>query len=103
MIKLFDPYISKEETNAAANVIQSKFWASGSGTNNVKKFEKAFVKYTGSKNCVAVSNGTAALHLALSLFDIKNKEVLVPSLTFVSTVSSIIYNGGKPVFVDIDS
>ena len=59
-------------------------------------------KYVGSKDCIAVSNGTAALHLALSLFDIKNKEVLVPSLTFVSSVSSIVYNGGKPVFVDVD-
>ena len=103
MIKLFDPYISNAEINAAANVIRSKFWASGGGTGNVKKFEDAFCKYTESKECVAVSNGTAALHLALSLFDIKNKEVIVPSLTFVSSVSSIIYNGGKPVFVDINS
>ena len=103
MIKLFDPYISKAEADVAVNVIKSKFWASGSGTNNVKKFESAFCKYTGSKKCVAVSNGTAALHLALSLFDIKNKEVLVPSLTFVSSVSSIMYNGGKPVFVDVES
>lgn len=102
MIKLFDPYISRAEIDTAANVIQSKFWASGSGTKNVKKFEVAFCKYTGSENCVAVSNGTAALHLALSLFDIKNKEVLVPSLTFVSSVSSIMYNGGKPVFVDVE-
>ena len=86
----------------AAKIIQSKFWASGSGVNNVKKFEDAFCKYTESKDCVAVSNGTAALHLALSIFDINNKEVLVPSLTFVSSVSAIIYNGGKPVFVDID-
>ena len=39
LIKLFDPYISSEETNAAAKVIKSKFWASGSGINNVKKFE----------------------------------------------------------------
>ena len=102
MIKLFDPYISNTEINAAANVIRNKFWASGGGTGNVKKFEDAFCKYTESKKCVAVSNGTAALHLALSLFDIKGKEVLVPSLTFVSSVSSIVYNGGKPVFVDVD-
>ena len=102
MIKLFDPYISNSEINAAANVIRSKFWASGSGTGTVKKFEKAFCKYTESKKCIAVSNGTAALHLALSLFNVKNKEVLVPSLTFVSSVSSIIHNGGKPVFVDVD-
>lgn len=103
MIKLFDPYISKSEIDVTVKVIQSKFWASGSGINNVKKFEDAFCKYTDSKNCIAVSNGTAALHLALSLFDIKNREVLVPSLTFVSSVNSIVYNGGKPVFVDIDS
>lgn len=102
MVKLFDPYISKAEINAAVKVIKSKFWASGSGVNYVKKFEGAFCQYTGSKNCVAVSNGTAALHLALALFNIKNKEVLVPSLTFVSSVSSIIYNGGKPIFVDVD-
>jgi len=103
LIKLFDPYISKEEAKATTKVIQSKFWASGGGTNNVRKFEELFLKYTKSKNCVAVNNGTAALHLALSLFNIENKEVLVPSLTFVSTVNSILYNKGKPVFVDVDS
>lgn len=102
LIKLFDPYITKAESDAAANVIKSKFWASGSGINYVRKFENAFCKYTQSKQCVSVSNGTAALHLALSLFDIKNKNVLVPSLTFVSSVSSIVHNGGSPVFVDID-
>jgi len=42
------------------------------------------------------------LHLALSLFDLKNKEVLVPSLTFISTINSIKHNGAKPVFVDIE-
>ena len=46
MIKLFDPYISKEEAKAATKVIESKFWASGGGINNVKKFEDSFVKYT---------------------------------------------------------
>jgi len=103
LIKLFDPYISKKEANVASKIIQSKFWASGSGVRNVKDFEDEFLKYTKSKSCVAVNSGTAALHLALSLFDIKNKEVLVPSLTFVSTVSSILHNKGKPIFVDIDS
>ncbi len=102
MIKLFDPHISESEISAATSVIKSKFWASGSGTNKVKQFEDEFTKYVGCKDCVAVSNGTAALHLALSLFNIKNKEVLVPSITFASTVHSILYNGGKPVFVEVD-
>jgi perosamine synthetase len=102
MIKLFDPHITAKEIESVTSIIKSKFWASGSGINNVQKFEQQFLKYTNSKSCVAVNNGTSALFLALSLFNINKKEVLVPSLTFVSTVSSIIQNGGKPVFVDVD-
>jgi|TARA_B110000438_G_scaffold223948_1_gene217640 dTDP-4-amino-4,6-dideoxygalactose transaminase len=101
MIKLFDPHISTE-SNAVSDVIKSKFWASGSGINQVEKFEKLFKNYTGCKECIAVNSGTAALNLSLSLYDLKNKQVLVPSLTFVSTVNSIVLNGGIPIFVDID-
>ncbi|MGI0056057.1 MAG: DegT/DnrJ/EryC1/StrS family aminotransferase, partial [Nitrosarchaeum sp.] len=61
-----------------------------------------FKKYTNSKECIAVNSGTAALHLALSLFNIKNKEVILPSLSFVSTAHAIIYNGGIPIFVDVE-
>jgi len=102
MIKLFDPHITEDEVKAATSTIKSKFWASGNGVKHVEKFEKEFKKYTHSKSCIAVNNGTSALYLAFSLFDIKKREVLVPSLTFVSTISTIIQNGGKPVFVDID-
>ena len=53
---------------------------------------------------VAVSNGTAALHLCLAAFGIgKGDEVLVPSLTFISTVNAIRYLGASPVFIDIES
>ncbi len=103
MIKLFEPHISNEEVKSVTNVLKSKFWASGSGTNNVKKFENEFREYTKSKQCIAVNSGSAALQLALSLFNVKNKEVIVPSFTFVSTVSSIVHNEGKPIFVDINS
>ena len=65
-------------------------------------WKNEFKKYTQSKSCVAVNSGTAALNLALSLFDIKNKEVILPSLSFVSTAHSIVENGGIPVFVDIE-
>jgi len=102
LIKLFEPYVSELEIKAATSTLNSKFWASGSGVNQVKNFEKSFTKYVGSRDCIAVNSGSAALHLSLSLFNIKNKEVLVPSLTFVSTVHSIIENGGKPIFIDID-
>jgi len=68
----------------------------------VLDFENKFRKYVGSKSCVSVNNGTAALHLALSCIDLKNKEVILPSLSFVSTAHAVLYNGGKPVFVDVD-
>lgn len=102
-IKLFDPHIGKEEELAIKKTLQSKFWASGAGTGSVAEFETAFNEYIGSKNCVALNSGTAALHLALSMIDIKGKEVVLPSLSFVSTAHAVIYNGGIPKFVDVDS
>lgn len=101
-IKLFDPVIGKQEKTAINKVLESKYWASGAGNGKVLDFEKQFNNYVGSTQCIAVSNGTAALHLALSLVDIKNKEVILPSLSFVSTAHSVIYNGGIPKFVDVD-
>ena len=101
-IKLFDPQIGKEEENAVNKVLKSKYWASGAGSKNVVDFENEFKKYVGSKECIAVNSGTAALNLAMSLINIKNKEVIVPSLTFVSTVNAVLFNGGKPVFADIN-
>jgi len=101
-IKLFDPIFDHNEEKAIQKVLKSKKWASGSGVGLVEKFENEFKKYVNTKDCVAVNSGTSALNLAMSTIDIKNKDVLVPSLTFVSTIHSIIINGGKPVFVDIE-
>ena len=101
-IKLFDPVIGKNEENAIKKILHSHNWASGAGGGSVYEFEKKFSDFLGSKNCISVNSGTAALHLGLSLFDIKDKEVILPSLSFVSTAHAIIYNGGIPVFVDVD-
>lgn len=101
-IKLFDPTIGIEEATAVKKVLKSRFWASGAGTGEVLEFETKFKEYVDSDYCIAISNGTAALHLALSLFDIKNKEVILPSLSFVSTAHAVMYNGGIPIFVDIE-
>jgi perosamine synthetase len=101
-IKLFDPSTGVREKTALINALKSNFWASGAGVGKVLEFENKFNKYIGSDQCVAVSNGTAALHLALSLVDVKNKEVILPSLSFVSTAHAVIYNGGIPVFVDVN-
>jgi len=101
-IKLFDPVTGIEEEKSLIKVLKSHSWASGAGTGQVKLFEERFKEYLGSGHLVGVSNGTAALHLALSLFDIKNKEVILPSLSFVSTAHAVLYNGGIPIFADID-
>ena len=101
-IKLFDPVIGKNEENAIIKILHSHNWASGAGGGSVYQFEKKFSDFLGTKNCISVNSGTAALHLGLSLFDIKDKEVILPSLSFVSTAHAIIYNGGIPVFVDVD-
>ena len=100
-IKLFDPHYGKAEEKAILKVLKSGYWTSGSGLGNVEYFEKDVKKYIKSKDCIAVNSGTAALNLALSLIDIKNKEVILPSLSFVSTAHAVIINGGIPVFVDI--
>jgi perosamine synthetase len=101
-INLFLPKSNNLEVKRVVKTLKSGFWASGAGTGNVLEFENKFKKYSETQECVAVDSGTAALHLALNILDIQKKEILVPSLTFVSTIHAIKYNGGIPVFVDVD-
>ena len=101
-IKLFDPIIDISEEKEIVKILRSGFWASGAGTQKVQQFEDKFCKYLGSDECIAVNSGTAALNLSLSLLEIKNKEVILPSLSFVSTAHAVKLNGGIPVFADID-
>jgi UDP-4-amino-4,6-dideoxy-N-acetyl-beta-L-altrosamine transaminase len=68
----------------------------------IKEFEDALCKYTGAKYAVAVSSGTAALHIACLAVGIKRgDEVITSPITFVASANSILYCGGKPVFADI--
>jgi len=101
-INLFEPHIDKSEEKAVLDVLRKKFWASGSGIGHVRKFEKEFKRYVGSNETVAVNSGTAALNIAVSLLDVKGKEVILPSLSFVSTANCILMNGGKPKFADVN-
>jgi dTDP-4-amino-4,6-dideoxygalactose transaminase len=66
-------------------------------------FETEICKYTGFKHCVAVSSGTAAIHVALRLLGVKaGDEVFASTLTFIGGVSPILFQGGTPVFIDSD-
>jgi len=67
-------------------------------------FEREFAEFLGAKHTLAVSNATAALHLACIAAGIQpGDEVIVPSLTFVATANAVRYVGGIPIFADIES
>jgi len=68
---------------------------------NVDAFEKEIAEYVGANEAVAVNSGTAAIHLALSLLDVKKGDkVFCSSLTFIASANPIIYQGAEPVFID---
>src|SRR4030066_1840806 len=66
------------------------------------EFEKRFASYIGTSHAVALNSATAALHLGLMILNIIGGEVITTSMTFVSTNHAILYNGGIPVFADIE-
>tara|TARA_B100001540_G_C15816913_1_gene648164 strand:- start:10049 stop:11128 length:1080 start_codon:yes stop_codon:yes gene_type:complete len=101
-INLFEPHIDHKEEKAVLDTLRSKFWASGAGTGNVEKFENKFKKYTSADECLAVSSGTSALNIVVSILDVRDKEVIIPSLSFVSTANCVLQNGGIPIFADVD-
>jgi len=100
-IPLFDLNFDSEEENEIIRTIRSKWISMG---ENVKKFENEFELLLNVKHSIAITNCTAALHLALNILGIKEgDEVIVPSLTFVATVNAVRYVGAIPVFADITS
>lgn len=77
-------------------------WVSSVG-KFVDRFEQQLAEFTGARRAVAVSNGTAALHVALVLSEVSSgDEVLLPALTFVATANAVSYCGAVPHFVDSD-
>jgi len=98
-IPLADVDIDAEELKAVHDVLQSKWLSMGSVT---EAFEDAFAEFLGGVHCIAVANGTAALHLACLALGIgAGDEVIVPALTFVASANAVAYTGATPVFADI--
>jgi perosamine synthetase len=67
---------------------------------NVQEFEEAFARYVGAKHAVAVNSGGAAIEVAMRLLNVKDREVLVPTNTFVATASGVLLAGGRVRFMD---
>jgi len=100
MISLCVPEIRGNEWKYIKECLDTN-WVSSAGSY-VDRFESDFATFVNSKKAVVMSNGTSALYLALKALDIKEgDEVIVPSLTFISSVNVIRYVGAKPVFVDV--
>ena len=99
-IRLFKPSFGEEELKSIKDSLD-KSWV-GLGPK-VNEFENKWAEFVSAKIAIGVNSATAALHLALMVFKFKKgKKVLVPSLTFSSTASAVLYNGLIPVFVDSD-
>jgi UDP-4-amino-4,6-dideoxy-N-acetyl-beta-L-altrosamine transaminase len=93
-------YIDNKDIKAVVDVLRSDYLTQGS---KVEEFEEAICDYTGSEYCVAVANGTAALHLAVAALELNiGGEGIVPPITFVATANSLVYNRITPVFADIN-
>ena len=69
----------------------------------VEKFERAFCEFTGAEYAVAVNSGTAALHAAMFSLDVRiPDEVIIPALSFVASANCVVYQGGWPIFADVE-
>lgn len=92
--------IDEDDIKAVVDVLRSDWLTTGP---KVSEFEKTFANYVGAKYAVAVSSGTAALHSAMYAIDIRpGNEVIVPPMTFAATANCVVYQGGTPVFADVD-
>lgn len=99
-IPLYKPYIGHAEENAVLKVLRSGVLSRGVET---KKFEEEFKSYVKSNYAIAVSNGTSALHLGIqSLGWKKGDEVITTPFSFIASSNVLLYQGIKPIFVDID-
>lgn len=98
-IFLSPPHMSGKEKSYIDEAFETN-WIAPLGPN-VDAFEKEIAEYTGSKGAVAVSSGTAAIHLALRLLGIgKGDVVFCSSLTFIASANPVIYEGAELVFID---
>ncbi len=100
MIPYGRQHITEEDIDAVVKALKSDFLTQGP---EIAAFEKAFADYIGCKYAVAVSNGTAALHLCTMALDVnKNSRVITSPITFAASANCVRYCDGEVYFADID-
>ena len=96
------PVSGEPEERALIDVLHSGKWYRGTG-QSVKTFEQEYARVTGAKDCLATSNGTAALFVALNVLGVEpGDEVIIPPYTFIATANVVLRQHALPVFVDTD-
>ena len=101
MIPVFEPSISLSDKITVLKTLNKKNISGNSPT--VKEFENKFSKHFSKKYGIALSNGSAALDVALNCLDLEQEdEVILPSFTIISCLSAVMRSGAKPVFCDVD-
>jgi perosamine synthetase len=94
-------WIDEDDIEAVVNVLRGDYLTTGPA---IPEFESAVAEYVGSKYAVAFSNGTAALHGACFAAGIgEGDEVITTPMTFAASANCVLYQGGTPVFADIDN
>jgi dTDP-4-amino-4,6-dideoxygalactose transaminase len=95
------PYYDESERQALMEVLDSRVWWRTPGTRTLQ-FEQDFAAYHQARFGIAVTNGTAALEVALAALGIgPGDEVILPDFTFVATASAVLFTGALPVLVDV--
>ena len=98
-VPLSSPDIGDEERAAVLEVLGGRYLSLGP---KLGEFEAALAEYTGSRYAVAVNSGTSALHLCMKAAEIQEgDEVITTPFSFVASANCILFEGGRPVFVDI--
>ena len=101
-IYLSPPHMGKDELDLVVDAFRSN-WIAPLGPH-VDAFERQFAERVGVGHAVALSSGTAAIHLALRLLGVgPGDEVLCSSLTFIASASPIVFQGARPVFIDSEA
>ena len=94
------PNIDSSDKKAIAIALKSNLLTDGP---ILRKFEKEFSRFTGSKYAIGVSNATSALQLSLKSLGIgKGDEVIIPDITFVATANAVLFTGATPVLADVN-
>ena len=101
-VRMASPYFSPEDKKKIYKELEQILDNKLSMGPNVKKFEENFSKRIKSKYSIAMNSCTATLEAALNFYDVKNKEVIIPTQTFIATGMAVYHSGAKPVFAEIN-